>query len=182
MEFDHDIKYIYKVDTTTARRLKETFAVASFQYADYNDVTEITGKDTTNLVIRQSEISEVIEARLKQILKMAKKEINSLTKREISYIIITGGISELAGFQFLIDECLGTKAMTLNMTTMGARHNKYSSVLGMIKYFHQKLELRGKKYSMFEDNQIEELQGLKKKTSLASDNIISRCFGHFFDN
>ncbi len=179
---DSDICYIYKVDRTRARQLKETFAVASKRYADYNDVVEIEGKDGEKLTINQSEISEIVEARLKQILNLAKKQINLLTKREISYIIITGGISELAGFQYLVEEVLGRTASTLNLTTMGVRHNKYSSVLGMIKYFDQKLELRGKKYSMFQDRKMEEMKTTKKKSNLSSDTVISKVFGHFFEN
>ncbi len=178
---DHDIRYIYKVDQMTARKLKETFAVATKRYADYNDVIEIESKNQEKLVINQSEISEIVEARLKEILNLAKKQINLLTKREISYIIITGGISELAGFQYLVEDVLGRRATTLNMTTMGVRHNKYSSVLGMIKYFDQKLELRGQEYSMFQDSKIEEMKATKKK-NMSSESTLSKVFGHFFEN
>lgn len=179
---DYDIRYIYKVDQMTARHLKETFAVATKRYADYNDVIEIESKSGEKLTISQSEISEIVEARLKEILNLAKKQINLLTKREISYIIITGGISELAGFQYLVEDVLGRTAITLNQTTMGLRHNKYSSVLGMIKYFDQKLEQRGKKYSMFQDKTIEEMKATKKKAGLTSDIMIGKVFGHFFEN
>ena len=178
---DHDIRYIYKVDQMTARKLKETFAVATKRYADYNDVIEIESKNQEKLVINQSEISEIVEARLKEILNLAKKQINLLTKREISYIIITGGISELAGFQYLVEDVLERRATTLNMTTMGVRHNKYSSVLGMIKYFDQKLELRGQEYSMFQDSKIEEMKATKKK-NMSSESTLSKVFGHFFEN
>ena len=179
---DHDIRYIYKVDQMTARNLKETFAVATKRYADYNDVVEIESKQGEKLIISQSEISEIVEARLREILNLAKKQINLLTKREISYIIITGGISELAGFQYLVEDVLGRCASTLNLTTMGVRHNKYSSVQGMIKHFDQKLEQRGKKYSMFQDDKIEEMKAAKKKAGIATDSVISKVFGHFFDS
>lgn len=179
---DRDISYIYKVDQMTARKLKETFAVASKEYADYFDVIEIDSKLQEKLVIHQTEISEIVESRLKEILNLAKKQINLLTKRQISYIIITGGISELAGFQYVVENYLGRYAVTLNMTTMGVRHNKYSSVLGMMKYFDQKLELRGKQYSMFQDNIIEELRTTKKKANMSHDTMVTKVFGHFFEN
>ena len=45
-------------------------------------------------------ISKLVEGqdakRVAEILKLAKNEIKNLTKREIHYIIITGGLSELA--------------------------------------------------------------------------------------
>lgn len=179
---DRDLCYIYKIDQMTARKLKETFAVASKQYADHFDVIEIEGKDQEKLVINQSEISEFVESRLKEILNLAKKQINLLTKREISYIIITGGISELAGFQYVVENYLGRSAITLNMTVMGVRHNKYSSVLGMMKYFDQKLELRGKQYSMLEEEKVEELRSTKKKSNVSHDTVINKVFGHFFEN
>lgn len=175
---DHDICYIYKVDKMTARKLKETFAVSSSSYADYNDVLEIDSNTQEKLVFNQGEISEIVESRLQEILKLAKKQINLLTNREISYIIITGGISEMAGFPYLVNNVLGKKAVTLNMTTIGARENKYASVLGMIKYFDQKLSLRGQEYTMVSDEQLE-AKGKKKIGNLSKDAIIHKLFGRF---
>ena len=103
-------------------------------------------------------VSKVVEARIREILKLAKNEIKNLTNREIRYIIITGGLSELAGFQYLVEQEFGFVAKVGNITTPGIRHNKYSSCLGIIKYFNGKLDLRDKRYSMFTDEEIEELR------------------------
>ena len=62
-----------------------------------------------NISINQLEISEIVEARLREILKLSKKQINLLTNKEIRYIIVTGGITEIAGFQYLVENvCQGT--------------------------------------------------------------------------
>jgi len=174
---DHDISYIYKVDKTTARRLKETFAVSCSSYADYNDILEIDSNLQEKLVFNQGEISEIVESRLKEILKLTKKEINLLTNREISYIIITGGISEMAGFAYLVNNVLGKKAITLNMTLMGSRENKYSSVLGMIKYFIAKLDLRGQEYSMVSFEDMNSKSNKKRNSNLSKDAIVNKIFG-----
>ncbi|MEG1495399.1 MAG: cell division FtsA domain-containing protein [Bacilli bacterium] len=180
---DKDIQYVYHVSRKVAKYLKENFAVGNKRYADINDTIEVTNKNGEQITLNQLEISEIVEARLIEMLRLAKKQINILTNREISYIIITGGISELAGFQYVVDNELGRSATTYNITSLGIRNNKYTSASGITKYFHKKLELRGKTYSMFNDNKSEDFVSAKgHKNSLANDTIISRVFGYFFDN
>ena len=132
---DKDISYVYGVDLTTSRTLKENFAVCSRRYADANDVLEIETKNGDRVIVNQYEISEIVESRVVELLKLAKKVINNLTKRKISYIIVTGGISELIGFSYVVENTLGINASTLNITTIGIRNNKYSSASGIIKYY-----------------------------------------------
>ncbi len=177
---DKDISFMYKIERGKAKALKENFAVASKKYADSNDITETTNKFGDRITINQSEIAEITEARVTELLKFAKKQINILTNREISYIIITGGISELAGFQYVVENVFGRIANTLNMTSMGIRNNMYSSAMGINKYFYNKLELRGKTYSMFNEKKSEELISPKKKMiNLNSDTIISKVLEDF---
>ena len=64
---------------------------------------------------------------------------------------------------------------------MGIRHNKYSSTLGVIKYFDDKLALRGKSYNMLNSDDIESLVSTQQRLT-SNDNIIGKVFGHFFDN
>ncbi|MEG1900597.1 MAG: cell division FtsA domain-containing protein [Bacilli bacterium] len=167
---DEDISYIYKLDKTTSRKLKETFAVSCKRYADSNDFYEIEEKSGRKLMINNYEISEIVEARLIDLFEIIKKEINNLTKREISYIIITGGITEMAGFLYLSRGAFGKLVTVIDMKTLGIRHNKYSSVSGSIKFFTEKLELMDIDYSMFN----EDLSNSKK-----DDNILNKIFGYF---
>ena len=178
---DNDISYIYKTTREESRRLKENFVVAASRYADINETCTITTAAKEIVEINQLEISKVVEARCEEILNLAKNELKNLTKREIRYIIVTGGVSELAGFQYLLEDVLGIKARVCNIATMGIRHNKYSSVLGIIEYFDNKLSLRGKKVSMLNDTDINSLITIKEVKE-NSDNIINKVFGRFFEN
>ena len=178
---DRDIAYIFKIENSEARKLKETFAVSLNSYADNNDVVEVKDIYGEKKLLSQVGVSKIVEARLREILKFAKNEIKNLTNREIRYIIITGGLSELAGFSYLIEEEFGSLAKVCNISTMGIRHNKYSSTLGIVKYFDDKLSLRGKSYNMLNNEDIESLISTGQKLT-NNDNIISKVFGHFFDN
>ena len=177
---DRDISYIFKIKEADSRRLKEQFAVSMQSYADSNDMVEVpVGNDKKE--ISQVGISKVVEARLEEILNLAKKEIKNLTNREIRYIIVTGGLSELAGFQYLVESVFGLQAKVCNISTMGLRHNRYSSVIGAVQYFDDKMSLRGKDVSMISESDAQTLMSPEDKT-INSDNIISKVFGHFFDN
>lgn len=178
---DKDIAFIYKLDLKEARKLKETFALSSPRYADNNDSVTITNKEEKKITINQMQISEVIESRLKEILKLAKNEINRLTKREISYIIVVGGISELAGFNYVVEETLGRVSSCYNMTVIGARHNKYTSAYGACKYFDNECILKEKDINMFDIDEINNFISPKKK-NINNDNMTNKFFGHFFDN
>ena len=175
-----DITYIFKIKEEDSRRLKEQFAVSMQVYADSNDTVTIPiGEEKKE--ISQVGISKVVEARLEEILNLAKKEIKNLTNREIRYIIVTGGLSELAGFQYLVESCFGASAKACNISTMGLRHNRYSSVIGAVQYFDDKMSLRGKNVSMISESDVQVLMSPDDKT-INNDNIISKVFGHFFDN
>ncbi len=175
---DKDIRYVYHLDKKTARYLKENFAVSNKRYADVNDTMEVINTYGEKITINQLELSEVVEARIVELLKDAKKQINVLTNREISYIIITGGISELAGFQYVVDNVLGRDAVTLSITSMGLRNNKYSTVVGICKYFDEKLTLRGRKYSMFSEVTL----ASRKKEETGNVPLVSKVFNHIFDH
>ena len=158
---DKDLTYVFKSKLSESREIKENFAVALSTYADSNDIWTIKIDKTTTKDINQVGVSKVVEARVREILKLAKNEIKNLTNREIRYIIITGGLTELAGFQYLVEQEFGFIAKIGNTNTTGIRHNKYSSCYGIIKFFNNKLELRQKKYSMFDIEEIEKLRNAK---------------------
>ena len=178
---DKDISYIFKIKESDSRKLKETFAVSLQSYADSNDIYEIRFAGDEKKEISQVGVSKVVEARIREILNLAKNEIKNLTNREIRYIIVTGGLSELAGFQYIVDEIFGIQAKVCNINTMGIRHNKYSSVYGGIQYFDDKMALRGKTCSMMSNRDVQVMISPEEKT-VNNDNIISKVFGHFFDN
>lgn len=177
---DKDIKYVYNIGTKTARCLKETFACSNTRYADVDDIVTIKDKDDNQISINQLKISEVVEARLSEILKFAKKQISILTKREIRYIIVTGGISELAGFEYVLENVFGRCARVLNMNKMGVRSNSFSSCVGFIEFFDEKLEKLDKAYSMISDTELDLITKKIRKTS--GESAIGGIIGYFTGN
>lgn len=181
-QIDRDLKEAFAIPSRMASYIKERFAVSNKRYADINDTMEIVTKDGSTININQLNVSEIVEARLTDLLRLAKKQITILTNREISYIIITGGISELAGFQYLVENVLGRVGTTLTIHEIGIRENKYSSAAGIIKYFDEKLKLRGKSYSMMSEAKEESIMAPRNKQEKNGETIINRVFGYFFDN
>ena len=179
---DQDMMYMYKINRKTARKIRKEFAVASRKYASESEKITVTNKFGEEVTIDQMELASVIEARLLDLLSLAKKQINILTNREISYIIITGGISEMLGFKYVSTMALKDVASVLNMTSMGIRNNIFSSAFGITQYLNDKLSLRGKDYSMVNDVESNELVTPEKKTTtITNESIINKVFGYFFD-
>ena len=164
-KIDKDISYVYKIDRKYATSLKENFAVASSKYADSNDISEVINLSGQEIKINQLEISQVVEARLMEIIKNVKNEVNNLTNREIGYIIVTGGITNLVGFPYLLDREFDCDKVITNMLTLGVRSNIYSASLGFIKYYDSKMKFRNIKYTMLSDEQIKKLTSKKKEVS-----------------
>lgn len=165
---DNDICYIYNIDKENAKYLKENFAFASGKYANYEEEYPCFNNDNEKIVVNQNELSQIVEARLRESLKNVKNSINTLTNHKISYIIVTGGISNLPGFDYLISEIFGENAYSNNLNQIGLRNNIYTSCYGMIKYYYDKLKIRGTSYTMYDN--LSELIGSKKKK--LEDNII----------
>ena len=172
---ENDIARIYNLKKSVARSLKENFAVSNTRYASTDKISVVDKTDTT-LSLSQLEISEIAESRIMEMLKLAKKQINVLTNREISYIIITGGITELTGFSYTVENVFDRRAQIMNVNTIGARNNIYSSCLGMIKYFVNKNEFSSKKISMFDEKQISDLSN---NNGEVDNNIINKVFDYF---
>lgn len=181
---DKDISYVYGVDLDVARDLKENFSVCSRKYADSNDIVDIELSKDEIIKINQYDISEVVEARVSELLKLVKKSINNLTNRKISYIIVTGGITELTGFGYVVENVLGITASTLNITTLGIRGNKYSTAMGIIKYFHEKTKIRDIDYSMFDETELNTtlMDNNKNLLNVGNDTIVSKIFNYFTNN
>ena len=177
---DKDITYVFKSKMSESRKIKETFAVALSNYADAGDIYTFELDKDNKKEINQLNVSKVVEARVREILKLAKNEIKNLTNREIRYIIVTGGLTELSGFSYLVEQEFGFVAKVCNIPVMGVRHNKFSSCYGVTKYFDDKLELRGKHYNMVSKENIDTM--LSVDANITSDNMLSKVFGHFFEH
>ena len=175
---DHDLSYIYNINLDKARELKENFVVASSRYADVYDKIELETKGGTKYNVTQKDVSKVVEARIEEILKVAKKEIKNLTNRKISYIIVVGGLSEISGFNYILESTLGNIAYVYNSTIVGLRDNSFTSVLGLIKYFDNKLNLRNTECNMFSQEDVKKIINVRSKDGTEFQEV----FNHFLQN
>ena len=176
---DRDICYIYDISRKNAKNLKEKFALATKRNASTSWSEDVLTNKDENIKINQYEISEIICSRIREILDLSKKQINILTKLEISNIIITGGTTELNDFNLVADEVFGRELEVYKTKEIGCRHNKYSSALGLIKYYHDKLSFRDRiAYTVDEEAQDELINNKKSNNS----SILGKIYGYFFNN
>lgn len=178
---DNDIAYMYKIDLKEAMKIKEKFALAHKKHASTSDFYEVESATGENIKISQYEVSEIVESRIEEILELGRKEINILTNREVEYIIITGGVSNMAHIEYVADEIFNKKAIIGNIRLVGLRNNIYSSAFGNIIYFINKLKLKGKSYTMVGSSDMEDLSSVRKNTTNTSnETMLERVFGYFF--
>ena len=177
---DNDIAYIYKIDNALAVSLKEKFAFAHSMGAQSDEVKVVKNIINEDVEINQHEISEICMARLEEILNLAKKEISSLTKIENDYIIITGGTSNMKGLNKLASETLDNKAIVESIKLLGVRNNKFSTAVGTIIYFINKLKIRGQEYTMIDKNEVNEMISNAKSRNVANNNVLDKVFNYFF--
>jgi len=178
---ENDIAYIYKLKPEDARMVKERFSLAHKNYASKSDTYDIEDKTGEMIKINQFELSEIVMSRIEEILVLARKEINILTKREVDYILISGGTSSMNNFSLIAEEVLGKIAKVGNIRIVGVRNNKYSSALGNIVYFIEKLRLKGQNYSMISKSDMEELSSTRKSLiNISNESMLGKVFGYFF--
>ena len=175
---DKDLAYMFNINVFDAREIKEKFASSHKRFIALNDVYEV--KNTAGEVIKlnQIEVTEIVMDRLAELLRLAQKQILLLTKQNIPYIVITGGLTEIRAFKNLVYEILGKDVIIYTEDTLGARNNKYTTSIGMIKYFIDKMEVRGKEYSMIDEQDEELLINPNNKNSKGKAGI-TKIFGNF---
>ena len=178
---DYDLGYVYKINRKDALFIKETIALADKNIAQANEAVIVEDKNGDKIKINQYSASEIVMSRLEEILNLAKKQINLLTKKQISYIIITGGVTETTEFKDIVSYIF-KDATVGNVLEIGARCNKYATSVGLIKYYDSRLRLRNRDFSIFSIEEQENLSGIHKKVNINDNSILGKLFGYFFDN
>ena len=87
-------------------------------------------------------------------------------------------MTEIRAFKNLVYEILGKDVIIYTEDTLGARDNKYITSIGMIKYFIDKMETRGREYSMI-DEADEDLLINPNNKSIKGKSSITKIFGNF---
>lgn len=182
LDIDREIALTFNVNKKDAIYLKNNLSLAVMDRADVREKLEVTTKDNEKILINQYELTKIVNKKLMEILKNIKNTVNHLTKKQISYIIITGGLTEMKDFSLALNVVFGKKGKKGNINIIGARENYYSVAIGMLKYFNEKLSLRNKDYSSVTAEDIESMMNVGNKSAVASDSIIGKVFSYFFDN
>ncbi len=177
-----DLAYVYKLMRKDAMYIKENIALAHKGMAQAEESITVTNKIGDLVKVNQYDATEIAYTRLVEILNLAKKQINLLTKKEISYIIVTGGVTETSDFQILLEEQFNRLAKIGNVNEIGIRNNKFSTGAGLIKYYYSRLKLRNADFSIFNLEELEELSGYHKKINISDNSIVGKIFGYFFDS
>ena len=178
---DYDLGYVYKINRKDSLYIKENIALADKNMAQASESVIVEDKNGDKIKINQYSASEIVMSRLEEILNLAKKQINLLTKKQISYIIITGGVTETTEFKDIVNYIF-KDATVGNVLEIGARCNKYATSVGLIKYYDSRLRLRNRDFSIFNIEEQEELSGIHKKVNINDNSILGKLFGYFFDN
>ncbi len=178
---DDDISYIYYTTKKVARKVKENFGVAHPRYTNKTETYETRDVNGKLVSINQYELSKVINKRLVEILNVAKNELKVLTNKQIRYIMVLGGITDMPGVNFVLEDVFGKQAKTYTINTLGIRKARFITASGALKHFVKKIKLRGKEYSMFSSEEEDNL--VHSKTRIGkSESVFGRFFNYFFDN
>lgn len=178
---DKEIASVYNLKRNETEYLKEKLALAVINNADEKETITLPNKNGEEITVNQYELSKIVSEKMDNILKIIKKNINLLTKKEISYIIITGGLSEIKDINLLINNVFNKNGKIGKINNLGARDNSYSVALGMLKYFNSKLLLRNREFSSLTEEEIDAMCTISEKNT-SKNSLISRVVGYFFDD
>ena len=175
-----DIAFLNKLDFDNSRSIYNDIALGALDLANQHEIRSLMTLEHNEISLNQYDISAVATSRIEEILNLAKKQINILTKKEISYIIVTGGLTELKDFNLTMEKVMGDKSRVGSINIIGARDNSFASAIGILKYFEEKISLRGKVYSIFKDSEIEKMNNKDNKSG-GNTSLLGKVFGYFFE-
>lgn len=176
---DNDISYVCGIGVNESCKVKENFALSDTKNADTSETIDCLTREEEHIKINQYEVSEVVSSRIDETLEIIKSQINLLTKKEINYIIITGGGGELKDINISLDKFFGKKVIKAEIHELGARNNKFSTCLGLTKYYANKLNFRDCEANLFDEEDQKNMFFDKKDDN---NGIFSKVYGYFFDN
>lgn len=171
---DNDLSYMYKIDMNESSKVKEKFALAHKKYASKVEFFNISSLERIN----QFEVSDIVMSRIEEILSLSKKEISLLANRKMDYIIITGGVSNMEGFESIAHDVFNNDVIIGNVNIIGVRNNKYSSAIGNIVYYINHLKLLGESSSMIDLD--DDYVSRRNLSNITEESMLGKVFGYFF--
>lgn len=177
-----DISFISRIDDKEAKAIYYDLVLANTRLANPNEYRIVANVDGEEIKLNQFDVSDIASSRLEEILNLSKKQINVLTKKKISYIIVTGGLTELRDFGLTVENQFGKDAEVGRLNLIGARDNSYSSAVGTLKFFDKRLELKDKEFSIFRERDLNDMNIMGHNLSTNNESLLGKVFGYFFDN
>lgn len=177
-----DISFISRIGDKEAKAIYYDLVLANTRLANPNEYRIVANVDGEEIKLNQFDVSDIAFSRLEEILNLSKKQINVLTKKKISYIIVTGGLTELRDFGLTVENQFGKDAEVGRLNLIGARDNSYSSAVGTIKFFDKRLELKDKEFSIFRERDLNDMNIMGHNLSTNNESLLGKVFGYFFDN
>jgi cell division protein FtsA len=172
---DNDLSYIYKINLDEANMIKEKFALAYKKYADNSEFYSVG----ENIKINQYDVSDVVMSRIDEILSLTRKEVNMLANRKMDYVIITGGVSNMEYFQNIAESVFGNDVKIGKINIVGIRNNKYSSAIGNVVYYINRLKLLGLNDTMAD---LDDIYSRKGFLNVTEESMLGKIFSYFFND
>lgn len=176
-DIDKDLCYKYRISLNDAKKIKENFISLNIRAASKNEIYEAQNYERKTVKISQKSASKIVISKVEEILNLAKNELEDLTNKPIEYIMVTGGVSNMTDFNYLLRQIIPS-ANVGKIELIGVRNNKYSTALGNIIYYLETLKLNGKDYSMFSEDDMDKLSS---PTFLDENTVLGKVFSYFFD-
>lgn len=176
-DIDKDLCYKYRISIQDARNIKEKFVSAYKKNNSEREYYETKNIDGVSIKISQKNASKIVISKLEEIINLAKNELEDLTNHPVQYIMVTGGVSNISDFNYILRSIL-PQANVGKINLIGIRNNKYSTALGNIVYYLETLKYKEKKQSMFSEDDMDRLSS---PTFLDENTVLGKVFSYFFD-
>ena len=153
-------------NTDTPNEVAEyEFLKSKYDYVDYTAIQYDMGKD----------ISEAIK-NISDSQYIASSDTNKNILLEAA-----SNPAKYDNFKIVLDDVFGKNAMIGKINTIGARNNKYSSAIGLIKWYNSIQKLKDRDYSIFDIDEQSKLSGALKSDFGKDSSIINKVFDYFFE-
>ena len=87
----------------------------------------------------------------------------------------------MEGFKNVAESVFGDNVRIGNVNIIGVRNNKYSSAIGNVAYYINRLKLLGNDISMVDEDDLNELSYSKKSLiNVTEESMLGKVFGYFF--
>ena len=84
-------------------------------------------------------------------------------------------------FKYIADDVFGDNVIIGNVNIVGIRNNKYSSCVGNIVYYINRLRLLGNNDSMVDDDDLDYLYASRRSLiDVSNESMLGKVFGYFF--